>query len=142
MELLQIKMLNTAVERILNREMASLGLTYAQTTVMGFLLENRRKEVCQRDIEYNLGLSHPTISSILSRMEEGGLVCSEVRSADRRYKKIVLTEKALSLSKQIRKKYKSFESKLFLGISAEQRDDFDKAVKILLDNAQRICVAL
>lgn len=74
MELLTIKMLNTAIERVMNREMSDLGLTYTQTTVIGYLLENRGQDICQRDIEYNLGLTHPTVSSILNRMEANGLI--------------------------------------------------------------------
>ncbi len=48
MELLQIKILNTAVERMLNQEMAELGITYTQSTVIGYLIENQDKDVCQR----------------------------------------------------------------------------------------------
>ena len=86
-ELLQIKMLNTVVERILNKELSELGLTFAQATVIGYLLENHDKDVCQRDIEYSLGLTHSTISSILSCMEANNLICAATSASDSRYKK-------------------------------------------------------
>ena len=69
-----IKILNTAIERILNKEMAELGITYTQATVIGFLNRNKDVEICQRNIEENLGLTHPTVSSILARLEEKKII--------------------------------------------------------------------
>ncbi|MCM1542324.1 MAG: MarR family transcriptional regulator [Blautia sp.] len=136
MELLQIKMLNTAVERILNQEMSEMGLTYAQATVIGYLIENRDKVVCQRDIEYSLGLTHPTVSSILSRMESNGLVCTETQSADRRYKQITLSDKASGLSERISQKYRAVKGRLFNGITPEQQEICNATIQMLLRNVQ------
>lgn len=135
MELLTIKMLNTAVERVMNREMAALGLTYTQTTVIGYLLE-RREAVCQRDIEYNLGLTHPTVSSILRRMEEGGLISAEAMPSDRRYKQVALTAKSLSLSGEISGRYQKAKEKLFAGLSPGERELLARTMKRVLQNAQ------
>lgn len=134
MELLQVKILNTAIERVLNREMTELGLTFTQATVIGYLLDNADREICQRDIEYNLGLSHPTVSSILNRMEANGLICFEIQSADRRYKKICLTDKAITLSELIGIKYRTIKTRLFDSIEAEQREAFNATVQKLLNN--------
>jgi len=137
MELLQIKMLNTAVERILNQEMAEFGLTYTQTTVIGYLLENSDRDVCQKDIEYSLGLTHPTVSSILRRMEAVGIIRTETQAADRRYKKITLTEKAIRQREQIQLKYCKVKEKLFEGVSQQQRDITNATIQAMLKNAQR-----
>lgn len=134
MELLDIKMLNTAVERTMNQEMAELGLTYTQTTVIAYLLENQDKDVCQKDIEYNLGLTHPTVSSILNRMEANGFIATQAMPSDHRYKKIVLCEKALGLSKPISQKYQTFKKKLFSGVSAEQRELMNATIQTMLKN--------
>lgn len=136
MELLKIKMLNTAVERIMNRELGELNLTYAQATVIGYLLDNKNKDVCQKDIEYSLGLKRPTVSSILSRMEAGGMIKTENFPSDRRYKKIVLTDKAAGLAESIGEKYREVKRKLFDGVSPEQRELFNAAVSAILKNAE------
>lgn len=136
MELLTIKMLNTAIERIMNQEMSELGLTYTQTTVIGYLIDNKEKEVCQKDIEYNLGLTHPTVSSILSRMEVNDLIHTQPLAADHRYKKIILTDKAIHLSEQINIKYQEIKKKLFSEISIDQRDALNKTMQLMLKNAQ------
>lgn len=137
MELLQIKMLNTAVERILNQEMSELGLTYTQATVIGYLIENQDKDVCQRDIEYNLGLTTPTVNSILSRMETNELIRTETLSSDRRYKKIILTGKAEVLSEQISRKYKKVKHRLFDSISQTERERMNRTIQEILKNTRK-----
>jgi DNA-binding MarR family transcriptional regulator len=137
MELLQIKILNTAVERIMNQEMSELGMTYTQSTVIGYLLEHQDKDVCQRDIEYCLGLNHSTVSSILGRMEANRMICIETSPSDRRYKRVSLTEKAISQSEQIGEKYKKVKKILFHGISAEQRDQINTTINELIKNIEQ-----
>lgn len=136
MELLTIKMLNTAIERMMNQEMSELGLTYTQTTVMGYLVENQDKDVCQKDIEYNLGLTHPTVSSILARMEGNGLILTQAMTSDHRYKKVILTDKSLGMAQQISAKYKAFKERLFAGISPVQRENMDVTIQKMLNNIQ------
>lgn len=138
MELLNIKMLNTAVERIMNQEMSALGITYTQATIIGFLIENQGKEVCQRDIEASLGLTHPTVSGVLSRMESNEMILTAPMPADRRYKKIILTDKAASLSEQINEIYKQAKARLFEGVTAEQREQMNAAVRTILKNTQQL----
>lgn len=138
MELLNIKMLNTAVERIMNQEMSALGITYTQATIIGFLIENQGKEVCQRDIEASLGLTHPTVSGILSRMESNEMILTAPMPADRRYKKIILTDKATGLSEQINEIYKQAKARLFEGVTAEQREQMNAAVRTILKNTQQL----
>lgn len=134
MKLLQFKILNTAIERILNNEMADIGLTYTQATVIGYLKQNVDKEICQKDIEYSLGLTHPTVSSILSRMEEGGMIVTETLSSDRRYKRIIPTEEAINLSECIHDKIEKIKEQLFDGISSEQEDFLDDMIKLMIQN--------
>lgn len=137
MELLTIKMLNTAIERIMNREMSDLGLTYTQTTIIAYLIENSESDVCQKDIEYNLGLTHPTVSSILSRMELNGWITTDIMPRDRRYKKITLTDKARNLSGEINPKYQRVKEKLFEGVSPAQRELMNVTIKMILKNVQQ-----
>jgi len=134
MELLQIKKLNTAIERVMNREMAKIGLTYTQSSVIGYLMENEGKDICQKDIEFNLGLTHPTVSSVLARMEAGGLICSSVSGSDKRYKSLALTQKALNLSDKISAVYNDVKVRIFAGAPDERRKEFNSTVKIMLDN--------
>ena len=99
-----IKILNTAIERILNKEMAELGITYTQATVIGFLNRNKDVEICQRNIEENLGLTHPTVSSILARLEEKKIIDTQQLESDKRFKRVFLSKKSIEMYKQIEEK--------------------------------------
>lgn len=136
MELLQIKKLNTAIERVMNQEMAKIGLTYTQSSVIGFLIENMDKDIYQKDIEYSLGLTHPTVSSILKRMETSGLITSAFNGSDRRYKKIVLTHETSQLYQEISSVYNRVKTRLFSEMSPEQRELFNVTVKTMLKNVK------
>lgn len=134
MELIDFKILNTAIERLLNKEMAEFGITYTQATVIGYLKQNTGREICQKDIEYTLGLTHPTVSSILSRMEEKQMVITEAQTNDHRYKRIVLTPKALEISDGIHIKIEQIATRLFDGISKEEQDELSITMKKLIKN--------
>lgn len=120
MEIMDFKILNTAIERVLNQEMAELDITYTQATVIGYLNRNRENEVCQKDIEYGLGLTHPTVSSILNRLEEKNLIRTEPLESDKRYKKIILTDKSASMTSAISSKIGKITEKLFEGWTEEE----------------------
>jgi len=133
-ELLEIKKLNTAIERVMNKEMSKIGLTYTQSSVIGYLIENEGKDICQRDIEFNLGLAHPTVSSVLERMERDGLIFSTSSTADKRYKRLALTQKALNLSNEISAVYNKVKTCMFADISPAERELFNITVKAMLKN--------
>lgn len=134
MDIMEFKILNTAIERILNQEMAELDITYTQATVIGFLNMNQHGEICQKDIEHGLGLTHPTVSSILNRLEEKKLIVTEPLQSDRRYKKIVLTEKSTVMTHAITEKIKKITEQLFDGLSEEEKIGLSCTVKKLIDN--------
>jgi DNA-binding MarR family transcriptional regulator len=134
MDLMEVKILNTAIERILNKEMAELGITYTQATVIGFLRKNTEREICQKDVETSLGLTHPTVSSILSRLEEKDFIQTTPFSNDRRYKKIFLTDKSVSMADAIQRKIDRISENAFRGISSEKQEDFSQIIQKMVRN--------
>lgn len=111
-----------------------MGLTYTQATVIGYLKRNMDRDICQKDIEYSLGLTHPTVSSILSRMEESGMVVTEPMLSDHRYKKIMPTEKAVGSFGRIHEKIEKIKEKMFEGISPEQEEMVNRMVVKMIQN--------
>lgn len=119
-DLIDVKILNTAIERRLNQEMSELDLTFTQTSVIAFLRRNPDKEICQRDVELNLGLTHPTVSSVLKRLEEKGMILTRPFSNDRRFKQIMLTDKSLAVSDAINQKVEKLLTQALQGISMDE----------------------
>ena len=134
MNLIDVKILNTAIERLLNQALAEYDITYAQATVIGYLKSNSHKIICQKDIEINLGLSTPTVNSILKRMSEKGMVEITVQTDDKRFKAIRLTEKSEGLSAVTKEKISDIQQKLSKNISEEDIELFNSVIKQMINN--------
>ncbi|MCI9458065.1 MAG: MarR family transcriptional regulator [Oscillospiraceae bacterium] len=137
MDLMPIKILNTAIERILNKEMAELGITYTQATVIGFLNRNKDVEICQRNIEENLGLTHPTVSSILARLEEKKIIDTQQLESDKRFKRVFLTKKSIEMYKQIEEKISAISNCAFYGVTKEEQEHFSAVIQKVIQNVNK-----
>lgn len=137
MDLMPIKILNTAIERILNQEMAVLGITYTQATVIGFLNKNRDEEICQRNIEENLGLTHPTVSSILTRLEEKKIIYTEQLETDKRFKRVFLTQKSIEMYEQIEAKISAISEYVFCGVTEDELEQFSSIIQKVIRNVNK-----
>lgn len=134
MDLLDIKMLNTAIERTLNRELARFGLTFTQASIIAFLATHDDRDVHQNDIEHAFGLTHPTVSSILRRLEAKQLTVSVPLPQDRRYRSIRLTERSRTLYRRIDEAVKGISASIFTGILRSDEDSFDRTLQTMLTN--------
>lgn len=133
-DIVAFKILNTAIERILNQELSEFDITFTQATVIGFLNLNKNRDICQKDIELALGLTHPTMSSILSRLQEKELIFTEPLESDRRYKKIVLTDKSSGLTEILKNKISQISDRVFDGMSEEEIEILEGFMIRLIDN--------
>lgn len=99
-----------------------------QTGMHGYLLrylyENQERDVFQRDIEKAFSISRSSVTVTLQLMEKNGLIRRESVAQDARLKRIVLTQKARDLHRQIEADILAFESNLARGISEEEQEVF------------------
>lgn len=138
MELINFKIINTAIERILNKELAEYEITYTQATVIGYLKRGANREICQKDIETSLGLTHPTVSSILSRMEEKGMIETKCMKSDKRYKTIYLTPKALEIADDIHNIIEGIKKELFNKVQASEQQSLEVIMLKLISNLEKM----
>ena len=96
----KIKRLHSAYAQFRERDIQKLELTSAQAFLLGYLSRHGDAPVYAGDIGRDFGLRHPTVSGLLSRMEQKGFIRYEA-DADHRRKRIVLTERALAVHEQI-----------------------------------------
>jgi len=129
-----IKTISVYMERDMNRDLAQFDLTAAQGMVLGFLSRHQGEEVCQRNIEQDFNLSHPTMSSILKRMESKGLIITTPLSKDRRYKKVSLSEKGKDLDNRIYACIEHHEEKMRAGLSEKQQEELISLLNIVIQN--------
>jgi len=129
-----IKILNTTIERDMNRTLAKYDLTGGQGAILGYLVHHPGVEICQKDLEKEFELSHPTISSILARMEAKGIISTEPLEKDKRFKKVVLTEKGILLDREIFSHIEENEARLTSGFSEGEKQKIIELLNRVLQN--------
>lgn len=109
-----------------------------QTGMHGYLIrylyENQERDVFQRDIEKAFSISRSMVTVTLQLMEKNGLIRRESVAQDARLKRIVLTQKARDLHRQIEADILAFESNLARGISEEEQEVFLRVAKKMQEN--------
>lgn len=120
----------------MNRKLQELELTSAQGHAIGFL--RRAKEPpCARDMETAYGLSHATVSGILSRLESKGFIEQIPDQRDRRVKRICLLDKGLDCSQHIREHIGACEHALTTGFTPEELAQFRSYLRRAISNLEQ-----
>ena len=89
----RVRILSQAIRQAIDRKLCDLDLTGQQSFIIRYLSERQGEVVYPKDIERRFNLTHPTVSGLLQRLESKGFLTCEPDPDDRRYKRIVLTEK-------------------------------------------------
>lgn len=134
MNLIEIKILHAAVERQINHELSSLNLTFVQAMVIQYLHHHKNATTCQKDIQQALGLTHPTVSNILTRLEDRKLIRTETLGEDKRYKALYPTKESEKLSQEITVIINRLEVQLFDGISVSEQKLLSSIFQKMLNN--------
>ncbi len=115
------KVIQIRLENDMNRKMQELDLTSAQGHIIGFLAHSEQPP-CARDLEKHFGLSHPTVSGLLRRMEAKGFVQIRPDETDGRVKRIFLMEKGIACSRTIHQSIQKNEQLLLDGFGPEEAE--------------------
>lgn len=96
----------------LNIVFQELGLTSSQAFTLIQVLKAYKKQqlICQKDIEQAMEISNPTVTGILNRLEQKELIKRVPGKHDARVRNIIVTEKALELDKELRRKFSEVEN--------------------------------
>ena len=76
------------------------------------LYNNKDKEIFQKDIEREFGMTRSTASNVLALMEKKGLVKRIPSLVDKRLKQVVLTDLGEEYSKRVKNELDSFNDKI------------------------------
>ncbi|MBQ2921421.1 MAG: MarR family transcriptional regulator [Oscillospiraceae bacterium] len=117
------KKLHFLLEQLMNRKLQELDLTSAQGHVIGFL-RHAKEPPCARDLEMTFGLSHATVSGILSRMEAKGFIEVRPDPRDRRVKRICLLDKGTACSQSIARHIEECERIIMEDFTGEEMEQF------------------
>ena len=130
------KKLHFLMEQAINQRLMELELTTAQGHAIGYL--RRAKEPpCARDMENAYGLSHATVSGILSRMESKGFIGQTPDPHDRRVKRICLLEKGTACSESIHRHIEESEAIMAQGFTDEELEQFRSYLSRAISNLEQ-----
>lgn len=128
-----IRVLENCTDQAMTAALASMDLTAAQGHIMGFIT-HRTEPPCARDIEEHFQLSHPTVSGILSRLEQKGFIEFCPDEADRRCKRIYLLPKGRELNKTMHQTILATEEKLVQDFTEEEKQQFATLLQRAITN--------
>ena len=115
-----IKSINDKLTVKVDAELKQFNLTMSQCRVFLYL-SSRGGQGTQKEIETFLGVSHPTVVGLVSRMEQNGYVmCWPCE--DGRNKNVKLTPKAEDIDKDMKKNTQANEQKLLEPLSPEESE--------------------
>jgi len=119
-------MLNNAVRRYIDRyadgKKALDSLSCSNGWIIGYVCEmkERGRNIYQRDLENNFGITRSTASKVLGLMEKKGLIERLSVSHDARLKMIVPTEKSVEIGRFIKEDNEKMERLLKKGFSPQE----------------------
>lgn len=122
----RLRMLNNAVRRYIDRtsniKKELDNITCSNGWIFGYLSDEEKqgRDVFQRDLENEFGITRSTASKVLILLEKKGLIRRESVSHDARLKKIKLTERARELGCQMQEDGCRIEACLTRGFTAEE----------------------
>lgn len=128
-----IKQINERIKQCADKDMECCGVTFAQGRILGFLAHSGG-EAPQKAIAQFLGVSHPTVTGTLSRMEQKGLLTSREDPGDRRGRIVRLTEKASMASEKLAGLISAQEERIAAGLTPEQADELQELLETVLKN--------
>ena len=121
----------------MNRKLQELDLTNAQGHAICFLT-HADEPPCARDIESTFGLSHATVSGILSRMESKGFIEVCPDPLDRRVKRLHLLDRGTDCSVSIAHHVEETERIMTEGFTAEELALFRSYLGRAISNLEQL----
>ena len=131
-----IKIFNNMLDSKANRDFRKWDLTCSQHAIIAYLFDHQSVETTQRDLEETFSLKNPTVTGLLNLLENKGMIQRVTNPKDRRSNIIKLTEKSLSLEKQLTASRKMAEEAILKGFTSDEKQQLESYMIRLMDNIQ------
>lgn len=133
-----LKGIDKRIVNEINKELEQFDITLMQNEVLKYIyFHEEKQDVFQKHIEGFFNSTNPTITGILKRLESKELIRREISHTDGRYKKLTLTKRGKQLLSQTHELVpKKVEYKLTQKLSAEERDELERLLILVLDGLE------
>ena len=118
-----IRILHWCTDQAMTTALEEMDLTAAQGRIMGFV-SHQAQPPCPRDIEAEFHLSHPTVSGLLSRLEQKDFIQLRPDPVDRRCKRIFIQSKGLECLQTMHQTILDIEARMVQDFTEEEKQQF------------------
>jgi len=128
-----LRILHWCTDQSMTSALESMDLTAAQGHIMGYLA-HQEAAPCPRDIESEFQLSHPTVSGILSRLEQKGFIELRTDPEDRRCKRIYILPKGEACHELMHRTIQNNEKRIVEGFTPQEQELFGQLLQRAITN--------
>lgn len=109
-----------------DQRLVDYGITNQQARLLGDIHDNikNRSEISRKALSETMGLSGPSITSLLNGLEKNGFIIRQQGDEDGRTMKIEITAKSMKLIDETENIFAETERKLLQGFTTEQKEAF------------------
>ncbi len=111
------------------------GLTMGQPKILDYLKDH--DGAGQKEIAAGCHIEAPSLTSVLSRMEEKGLIERRMLNGNRRSLHVFITHKGREYLPVMESAFAELESRAFQGISKKDRDSFMETFARIYENLEK-----
>jgi len=137
----ELHRLDNGIRRYLCKNSAALRtgdeVTSTNMRIIRFLKVNEHRDIYQKDVEKEFGITRSTASRVLVLMEEKGLVKRLSVEHDARLKKLILTEKSSQMGEVMHQVGEKTDAQLLKGFSEEEIKTLYAFIDRMVENMNR-----
>lgn len=128
-----VRILHWCIHQSMTVALEKMELTAAQGRIMGYLA-HQKQPPCPKDIELEFQLSHPTVSGILSRLEQKGFITLRTDPEDRRCKRIYVLPKGEECHDLMHSTILANEKRIVEGFTPAEQEQFAALLQRAISN--------
>ena len=128
-----MKQISDKIKVSVDASLKSKNLTLSQYRVLKYISDSGTS-VTQKSIENYLGVSHPAVVGIVSRMEKNSYLRCYPDKDDRRNKIVEMTEQAAQISQEMHGDVMLQEEKLLQGLTNKEIESLYRMLCIMYKN--------
>lgn len=119
---------------LVEKEVNPLGIHASQHNML--MIIESDKNICQKDIAKELGISSAAVAVTLNKLEGAELISRTQSFDDARMNHIGITEKGSALLKATREKFNTVDKAFFDGITDEEIETMSRILAKISENAK------
>lgn len=116
-----IKRISEMFDKKANSGLAEYGITVSQMKLLVMIKESRKESVALKELERYFDLTQATIAGLVIRLEKKGFVTGFADPADKRIKRVMITDEGMALCRDSKAEMVAYEDWLLQSLNEEEK---------------------